>query len=302
MAENRSLDGMFLRQQIKSRIITVQILVIVFLCVNLLLIVTFFQRECFYTCPRYILFAVTLISDRLVLFISNFLLLLDYFQSTLQVWLCIIISFVVILCTIVTPVTLTVMALECYVAICMPLRHAELCSTRSTVHCVIIIHSLSSVYCIVIFSLFFASASFSIYGQYRLCSVQLFILHRWQDHIRSSLSQFYFLIMCIAIFYSYVQIMKAAKAASGKNKKLTNKGLRTVVLHAFQLLLCLIRFWCPFIETAVLQIDFILFINVRYFNYIMFILVPKCINPLIYGLRDKNFSLALKNLFIFKNP
>ncbi|KAF6728142.1 hypothetical protein FQA47_022485, partial [Oryzias melastigma] len=42
----------------------------------------------------------------------------------------------------------TPMTLERYVAICMPLRHAELCSTRSTMHCILIIHGISSIPCI----------------------------------------------------------------------------------------------------------------------------------------------------------
>ncbi|KAI9547878.1 hypothetical protein NQZ68_012895 [Dissostichus eleginoides] len=77
------------------------------------------------------------------------------------------------------------MTLERYVAICMPLRHGELCSTRSAMHCILIIHGLSAV------------------------------------------------------------PLKVAKAASGENKKSTWKGLRTVILHAFQLLLCLIQLWGP---------------------------------------------------------
>lgn len=67
---------------------------------------------------------------------------------------------------------------------------------------------------------------------------------------------------------------------------------------SLQLLLCLIQLWCPFIEAAVLQINFMLYVNVRYFNYISFILAPRCLSPLIYGLRDEKFSHALKN-FVF---
>lgn len=93
--------------------------------------------------------------------------------------------------------------------------------------------------------------------------------------------------------------MKTAKAASGENKKSTKKGLKTVSLHAFQLLLCLIRMWCPFVEGAVLQIDYNVFLAIRYFDYIMFILAPKCLSPLIYGLRDETFYLALKNYVCF---
>ncbi|XP_040902753.1 odorant receptor 131-2-like [Toxotes jaculatrix] len=298
MASNSSLVGSdLMQQQIKA--IIVQMLVMIFLCINLLLIITFYTKECFYTTPRYILFAVTLLSDSLLLFMSDVLLMFTYFYLTMQVWLCIIISFPVLLYLVVTPVTLTAMTLERYVAIFMPLRHGELCSTRNTMYCILIIHGLSSVPCIVVLCTLFASASLSFYNQYRLCSVEIFILHRWQDHVRSAVHQFYFLIMCIIIIFSYVKIMKVARAAAGEDKKSTWKGLRTVLLHGFQLLLCLIQLWCPFIEAAVLQINFRIFLDVRYFNYIMFSLAPRCLSPLIYGLRDEAFFHALKNYVSF---
>uniref|UniRef100_A0A3Q1IMJ5 G-protein coupled receptors family 1 profile domain-containing protein n=1 Tax=Anabas testudineus TaxID=64144 RepID=A0A3Q1IMJ5_ANATE len=273
-------------------IIIVQILVMIFLCINLLLILTFFKKECFHTTARYILFAVTLLSDSLLLCMSDVLVIVVYYNITIPVWLCIIISVLVILCFTVTPVTLTVMTLERYVAICMPLRHGELCSTRRTMHCILIIHGLSSIPGIIIFSTFFASVSLSFYKQYHICAVEIFSIDIWQSHLRTAIYQIQFLIMCIIIVLSYVKILKVAKAASGENKKLTRKGLSTVVLHGFQLLLCLIQLWCPFIEVAIL--NFSLFKTIRYVNYIMFYLAPKCLSPLIYGLRDECFCNALK--------
>ncbi|XP_023260023.1 olfactory receptor 52A5-like [Seriola lalandi dorsalis] len=295
MADNNSLPGgESLQVQLPDQIVTVQILVIIFLCINLLLIVTFFTKESFYTTTRYILFAVTLLSDSFLLLMSNILVIFTQFYITIQVWVCIIICVVVLVYVTVTPVTLTAMTLERYVAICMPLRHGELCSRRSTIHCILIIHGLSSVPCIVILSTFFVSTSLSFYKQYQLCSVELFLLYIWQQHLRSAIYQFQFLIMCIILVFCYVKIMKVAKAASGEDKKSTKKGLRTVVLHGFQLLLCLIQLWCPFIEAPLLQISFSLFNNVRYGNYIMFFLAPRCLSPLIYGLRDDFFFKALK--------
>nr|AEA11132.1 odorant receptor [Larimichthys crocea] len=276
-------------------VIIVQILVVIFLCVNMLLIVTFFSKEVFYTTMRYILFAVTLLSDSLMLFVSDILLILSSYRVTMQFGLCIIFYILSVICIFVTPVTLTAMALERYVAICMPLRHAQLCSTRSTMHCILIIHSLSSVPCIVILSVFCASASKSLYTQYKICPMEIFVSLRWQNNIKTAIYQLYFLIMSITIILSYVKIMKVAKAASGENKKSTRKGLRTVILHGFQVFLCLVQLWCPFIEVALFQIDLMLYVNVRYFNYITFILAPRCLSPLIYGLRDEKFLLALKH-------
>ncbi|XP_039453978.1 odorant receptor 131-2-like [Oreochromis aureus] len=296
MVGNNSVNDVFLQQPVNDRVIIVQILVIIFLCINMLLIVIFVKKECFHTSARYILFFVTLLSDSVLLLVSDVLLILTNFEFTMPVWLCIAISGVVFLYFIVTPVTLTAMTLERYVAICMPLRHGQLCSTRSTMYCILIIHLLSSGPCIIILSMFFASASLNFYKQSMICSVEAFTLYRWQDHVRSAVYQFYFLIMGTTIAFSYVQIMKVAKAASGEKKKLTHKGRKTVILHAFQLLLCLIQLWRPFIETPLLQIDFSLFRNVRFFNYIMFNIAPRCLSPLIYGLRDRKISLVLKSL------
>uniref|UniRef100_A0A665WJA3 G-protein coupled receptors family 1 profile domain-containing protein n=1 Tax=Echeneis naucrates TaxID=173247 RepID=A0A665WJA3_ECHNA len=287
---NTSLvGGKVLLRQINDRVLIVQMLVMVFLCINLLLISMFFKNESFYTTTRYILFAVNLLSDSFLLVVSDILLILVFFNLTFQVWLCVIICFVLIVYTTVTPVTLTAMTLERYVAVCMPLRHGEICSTRNTINCILIIHALSSVPSIFIFSAIFGSASVHFYQHYNVCSVEIFILFRW-----SAIYQLQFLIMCIILVFCYVKIMKVAKAASGEDKQSSRKGLRTVALHGFQLLLCLIQLWCPFIEAALFQISFNLFNNVRYLNFLLFYLAPRCLSPLIYGLRDEVFFQALK--------
>ncbi|XP_029027577.1 odorant receptor 131-2-like [Betta splendens] len=280
------------------QVILVQVLVSVFLCINLLLISTFSKQEFFYTTTRYILFAVTLFSDSLFLIITDIMYILIYFRFTVQMWLCLIMCIFLSLYTFATPVTLTAMTLERYVAICRPLHHAELCSTRKAVHCILIIHCISSVPFIVIFSIFIDSAAHSFYTDNNKCNMDIFIVHKWQSHLWYAISQFYFLIMCIAIVCSYIKIMKVAKCASGENKKSSWKGLRTVALHALQLLLCLIQLWCPFIEAVISQINVMMYVNIRYFNYITFILAPRCLSPLIYGLRDDRFSRGLKHYFL----
>ncbi|XP_033952753.1 odorant receptor 131-2-like [Pseudochaenichthys georgianus] len=299
MSNNSSLVGGVSYQQQVYRIIVVQILVVIFVYINLLLIFTFFKKECFYTNARYILFAVTLLSDSMLLIISTITVMFAYFRFNIQVGLCMILCNLLFLYSFVTPITLTAMTLERYVAICIPLRHGELCSTRSAMHCILIIHGLSAVPCIMVLSAFFATASLSLYTKERTCSMETFNVYRWQSHMVSAMNQLYFLLMLITIVVSYVKIVKVAKAASGENKKSTWKGLRTVILHAFQLLLCLIQLWCPFIEAALLPIDLQLYIDVRYNNYIMFILAPRCLSPLIYGLRDETFSHALKSYASF---
>ncbi|XP_012709450.2 odorant receptor 131-2-like [Fundulus heteroclitus] len=299
MTNNGSLDGgKSFSRPINDRVIFVQVLVAVLLSINFVLIATFFMKDTFYTNMRYILFANALFSDCINLIITDLLLIFIYFSVPLQTWSCLIFFIVSSLYNYVTPLTLTAMSLERYAAICMPLHHGELCTMSRALQGILTIHSIGFIPCLVTLIVFFSSTTFIFLKQYRICSVEVFMLYRWQDHLRSAISQFYFLIMCIIIAFSYVKIMKVAKAASGENKESTQKGLRTVILHAFQLLLCLIQLWTPFIEAAVLQIELNLYLNVRYFNYICFNLAPRSLSPLIYGLRDEAFVLALKRFVL----
>ncbi|XP_046892007.1 odorant receptor 131-2-like [Hypomesus transpacificus] len=287
-----------LQKAINVNVMVVQVLIGIFLSINFLLILTFFRREIFYTNARYILFAHTLLADSLFLILTDILLNLIYFRITMPAWLCLIICTVLIVLTFVTPLTLTAMSLEHYVAICMPLRYGELSTPRRAIHCIFIIHSLSSIQAIITDSMFFASVPLAFYVQYKLCTLEMLVIHPWQGHLTSAISQFYFLVMSVTIVFIYVKIMSVAKEASVENKTSTSKGLRTVILHGVQLILCLIQLWCPFVETAIIQIDLRLYIDVRYFNYIAFILAPRCLSPLVYGLRDETFYHALKEIIL----
>ncbi|XP_058489348.1 odorant receptor 131-2-like [Solea solea] len=295
MADNSSVTGGGTLRHFGERFYVVQLLVSIFLCVNVMLIVTLFSKVYFYTTMRYILFTVTLLSDTLILFITDVLFILAYHAMTMPIALCVPVYIVVVVYTFVTPLTLTSMTLECYVAICMPLRHGELCTSRRALHCVLIIHGLSFVPLTLILSIFFASAPTSLYSEHRICSMDIFVYLRWQDNAKMAVYQLYFFVMSATIIFSYIKIMKAAKkAVSGENNKSSRRALERVTLHGFHLLFGLIQLWCPFMETAALQTDFKLFLNVRYFNYIVFNLTPRCLSPLLYGLRDEKVFLALK--------
>ncbi|XP_024132811.1 odorant receptor 131-2-like [Oryzias melastigma] len=280
---------------LSKEIIFAQVLIGVFLCINFFFISTFFRKDVFYTSMRYILFAETLLSDCLFLILASVTLLLGYFRFTLPVWLCIILFVLSSLYSYVTPVTLTAMTLERYVAICMPLRHAELCTPHGALQLILVIHSISAVPCTINLAIFYSAASPTIYTQRAICYGEMFVLFTWQGHFRSAISQLYCFIMFTIIVFSYIKIMKVAKTASGENKKSTWKGLRTVILHGFQLMLSLIQMWSVFTEAAALKVSPVLYNYIRYFNYVTFFLTPRCLSPLIYGLRDELFSLALKS-------
>lgn len=294
MAQNNSGNGSSTHES-HLNVAFVQVLILLFLFVNSIMITTFFTKDIFYRNMRYILFLVTLMSDSIILILTNVLLVRSFYRLPMPMWICFIIFTVLSVCSYVTPLTLTVMSLERYVAICMPLRHADLCFPGRALHCILIVHSLSLVPSIIVLSTFFSLGHFSVYTDSHICSVELFIVENWQGNLRSAVGQFYFSFMLVSIIICYIKIIKIARSASGENKQVMWKGMRTVLLHAIQLLLSLSQMWCPIVENAVLKIDLQLFIQIRFFNYIMFSLCPRCLSPLIYGLRDETFLLALKS-------
>ncbi|XP_064157586.1 odorant receptor 131-2-like [Anguilla rostrata] len=289
-----------LSRVLNPRLLVVQGLVGIFLCVNFLMIFTFFKKEAFRSNVRYIFFAHTLFCDTLFLAISDALLVVSFTRIPMPAGVCMIVYGFAGVLNFATPLTLTAMCVERYVAICMPLRHAEIATPRRATGCIFVIHALSSVMQVVIFSMVVSSAPAGFYAAPLDCSVEQLVAVRWQQDLRSALSQLYFLLMSITIAFTYFRIMAAARAASADDRKSSAKGLRTVLLHAFQLLLCLIMLWLPFIETAVLAVDFTVFLQLRYFDYVAFILAPRCLSPLVYGLRDEKFFQVLKSYALLR--
>ncbi|XP_036393651.1 odorant receptor 131-2-like [Megalops cyprinoides] len=276
-----------------EKVVLVQVLVGIFLYVNCLMICTFFKKEAFRTDTRYILFAQTLFMDSALMVFTDLALIGSYFQIPVPCIPCVIMCTIMAWLTLGTPLTLVAMCLERYVAICMPLRHASISTTRTRLLGLVLTWCLSAIPALIVFFIFTSSVPLSFFSTYLICTVEMMIVHNWQAQIKAVLYNLYFVIMSITIGFTYVKITAAAKGAS-KNNKSASKGLRTVVLHAFQLLLCLIQLLCPYIEMAIMKIDYMLFINVRYYNFIMFVLAPRCLSPLIYGLRDAKFLLILR--------
>ncbi|XP_062407969.1 odorant receptor 131-2-like [Sardina pilchardus] len=284
---------------LNEKILLVQVLVGIFLYVNSLMIFTFLKKEAFRTDTRYVLFAQTLFMDSFLMVLTDLAVIQSYYQYTIPCAPCVVLCMLMIWLQFGTPVTLVAMSLERYVAICMPLRHANISSERTQLVGLVVIWWLSAIPPFLVLFLFLEWAPASVLSSSMICEVELLLPRQWQANLRSVVATLYFLWMSAVIVFTYFRIVKVATKAASGNSKSTIKGRKTVILHAVQLLLCLIQFCCPFVETAILRIDLKLFINVRYFNFISFILAPRCLSPLIYGLRDEKFLLVLRYYAVF---
>ncbi|XP_066499508.1 odorant receptor 131-2-like [Hoplias malabaricus] len=277
------------------KVLVVQVLVGIFLYVNCLMIFSFLKKDMFREDTRYILFAQTLFVDSTLMILSNMLMVASSYQYCINVFCCLIICTVVSVLNSCTPLTLVAMCLERYVAICMPLRHADISTSRTRLFGFLVIWGISSMPALFTFIAYLTVVQSGTLSYYTICSVEVALGEEWQAQTRVIILQILFLLITIIIVFTYFKIMTAARAASLENKKSANKCLRTVLLHAFQLFLCIMRFLTPYIEMAFWKADAAVLYNLKYCNFIIFLIAPRCLSPLIYGVRDEKFFLVLKH-------
>ena len=93
--------------------------------------------------------------------------------------------------------------------------------------------------------------------------------------------------MAVIVLYTYIKILLETKKMR-QDRASVNKAMHTVLLHGFQLLLCLMAFNNQITERLLLLNAYWSPRELYFFNYFCFILIPRFLSPLIYGWRDKS--------------
>ncbi|XP_017566496.2 odorant receptor 131-2-like [Pygocentrus nattereri] len=292
---NSSINMDLLMYTVSIHVPVVQVLVGIFLFVNGLMIFTFLKKEVFREDTRYILFAQTLFVDSAFMIVNNILFVCYSYQYRIHMIPCIILCLIMSFLYICTPLTLVAMCLERYVAICMPLRHADISTSRTRCFGFLIIWGISSIPALFTFIAYLSTARPGALFSYAFCSAEVMLGEEWLAQTRALIFQILFFFMIVVVLFTYIKIMIAARAASSDKKKSTNKSLRTVILHTFQLFLCIVQSIIPYIEMPFYKGDIMVFINLRYSNFVVFMIAPRCLSPLIYGLRDEKFFIVLRH-------
>ncbi|XP_064159130.1 odorant receptor 131-2-like [Anguilla rostrata] len=276
------------------RMTIVQVFVWFFICVDMLMLFTFFSKQAFRSDARYILFAHTLMADCLLLLLTDLVVLLGYFTVLLPVGRCIVLCILMGIVVKNTPYTITAMCLERYVAICMPLRHASISTTGRTMAAIAVVWACSSVRAFMDLIIVTVTAPPEYFDRPASCHYEIVLVAGWHNLMYAILNQMEFGIIVIIILFCYTKIMLAARSASSESKESASKGRRTLLFHSLQLILCMADLWVPFIAAAVKEQSISLFLHVRFINFIIITIISRALSPLIYGLRDKTFCLALK--------
>ncbi|XP_072309064.1 odorant receptor 131-2-like [Eucyclogobius newberryi] len=260
-------------------------------------IIDYFNLQIFKMNPRYILYFNLVVNDISLLTILTLAQVLSYIIYTLKVWLCISLLFFGVVADVNNPMTLAVMAIECYVAVCFPLRHSQIITVKKTYIVLGFIWFISVMFFLPDLFISLATEPLDFFQSRVFCLPEnifrMSILQQKNTVIKAVL----LVTVCLTLIYTYFKILFTAKSASADTKKARN----TVLLHSFQLMLSMLTYVNYPISTGLT----ILFPQsvpaIRFSVAIIVNVMPRLISPLVYGIRDKEFRKYLKRYLVCKS-
>ncbi|KAK5934634.1 hypothetical protein CgunFtcFv8_015014 [Champsocephalus gunnari] len=276
----------------KNVIVTVLCIAINY--INGTLIHTFRKHQIFYSNPRYILFIHLVMNDMLQLTLSTLLHIISYTLNTFSVSSCLLLLILAIMATFNTPLNLAGMAVECYVAICLPLHHCRICIVRNTFILMSLIWCVSSLSIMPDFFFLLATEPLSFFTSKVLCARDFVFRSSYSLKKRDASHIVCLVLVWLTLLYTYFRILFAAKGATGDSKKARN----TILLHGFQLLLCMLTYVRPMFEQALLFLLPQRHADIRFASYVFVQIIPRFVSPIVYGLRDQNFRKYMRRYLL----
>ena len=275
-----------------------------FLYVNVVMLFTLRSKEIFCETPRYILFSHLLASDSLlvatsVTFYIFYSTTLDEASLYILSYVCLLIYLLSGILNAISPLYLALMSLERYIAICFPLRHAAIADRRRTTVVVSVAWMLGLT---VWLAELIASMIFEYQSPTResVCSDYVVSQMSISFNINIAFTGIIFASASVIIIYTYIAVLVTAKSTTS-DKTSASKAHRTILLHMVQFGLCLLSILFGLIRRslATSKLSPVVVDILQYILYIGLNIFPRCLSPLIYGLRDKTFSASFKYYFLF---
>nr|XP_055037135.1 odorant receptor 131-2-like [Misgurnus anguillicaudatus] len=273
-----------------------------FIFINFIMLFALGSKSVFYETPRYILFGHMLVNDTVLLAFTTIIYIILIIPLPLTKAVCTVLVFITYCTFRNAPLILAVMSLERYVAICFPLRHSSIATPKRTNIILGFIWILSSLN-IVIDIIFTFIVKPDHFKSYIFCTHEKLYLAKWQMDKAQGFEILYFVSVAVIIIFTYIRIMITARSVKS-DKDSAKKALKTVLLHLIQLCLCLSSFLYATIERTLYMMSgssTSLFIILRYLNYLLVLILPRCLSPLIYGLRDETVGPLFKYYLCYRS-
>ena len=244
--------------------------------------------------PRYILFIHLVLNDIIQLSLSGLLVVIWYIFNTINVSFCCLLLVISICTTLNTPLNLACMAVECYVAVCFPMRYLQICTVKRTYILIGLIWGASAISILPDIFLLVIVEPPSFFHARVICIRDM--VFRSSIQKRNTSHIICLVVVWLTLFFTYFNVLFAAKAANADVKKARN----TLLLHGFQLLLCMMTYIVPMSETALFYFFPQQKLAVVFTFYVFVQIMPRFLSPIIYGVRDKTFRNYLKRYLMCK--
>lgn len=264
----------------------------IFLYVNAVMLFALLRKPLLLESPRYILFGHLLLIDSLQLLLSMLLYIFAAVALRMITYACIIVTLVAATAVKMSPLNLAVMCLERYVAICFPLRHTDIATIRKTGVAIAIMWMVASLDAFTQLFLFVSleNTGFTVPAYCHRHHVLRLPIY---STISKAFTILYFISVSMIIIYTYIAIMTTVKSSTVRN---ASKAHKTVLLHLLQLCLCLTSTLFTMINSSNMwNVNPTMAIHIQYALFLGLLIFPKCLSPLIYGLRDHTF----RHFFIY---
>ncbi|XP_059913477.1 odorant receptor 131-2-like [Gadus macrocephalus] len=266
-----------------------------FIYVNCVLLYTLRSKPVFCETSRYILLFNLLFADTAYLVTSLLLYILAACRLRLKLYVCGLLTSIGVLEDIISPLTLAVMSLERYVAVCFPMRHASLATVRNTGAAIALVWTISggNVLMRVLILIGWKNDLDLNVEMKDFCSKEAMFLAPISSQVDKAFSIFVFAFGGFVTILSYVGVTLVARSASTE-KATASKAGKTVLLHMIQLVLILIAtIYSSILLSFARTVDRTTLIRLYNSFYVCLNIFPRCLSALIYGLRDKTIRPVL---------
>ncbi|XP_067465285.1 odorant receptor 131-2-like [Thunnus thynnus] len=261
----------------------------IFFFINVTMLFILRSKLVFRETSRYILLYNLLFADTVQMTLSQILYILSICRIMLTFPVCGVLIMIANLTNEISPLTLVVMSLERYVAVCYPLRHATIITIRNTGVAITMVWAFCSLNVLtrVLLLLNFPFQDLESLQMKNFCSTLVMFLVPISDHYDKAYTCFLFISAGVAVISSYIGVIVAARSAS-TDKASVRKARNTLLLHLVQLGLSLSStIHNPLLIAISKTVTRIMLVRVQNIFYVFIIILPRCLSALIYGLRDQ---------------
>ena len=182
-----------------------------------------FLLQIFRVNPRYILFIHLVINDMIQLSMTGLLHVIWYIFARINVSFCCLLLVISIFTTLNTPLNLACMAVECYVAVCFPMRYLQICTVKRTYILIGLIWGASAISILPDVFLLFIMEPPSFFHNRVFCIRDRVFRRGIQRRNTSHIICLVF--VWLTLFFTYFNVLFVAKAANADVKKARNTSV-----------------------------------------------------------------------------